>query len=265
MPGGCARPAGPPPRSPPSRRGRAGSRGRARITQMSVEMGAQRGTWAAGRSSHTGGAGGSNSTTGPARPGRPGRRDAPGAASTASPGRGRHTAPARAPGIPRGRPGAGEPGRCVARAAVPGRVGERLDRQHDLVVQVQVVPGSRDSDRASTAEASCGHRRAARRTAAGRPASAAGPGDQCPTSRSRCPGRCTAAPPTRTPAARPRRRPAPRRAGPPTRTGARRASDGPPAADRTGPSQRVTHGRTVRSRVHEATPGILPVTRPYGS
>src|ERR1019366_5686702 len=33
------------------------------------------------------------------------------------------------------------PGRGVARAGVPGRIGERLDRQHDLVVQVQVVPG----------------------------------------------------------------------------------------------------------------------------
>ena len=50
-------------------------------------------------------------------------------------------APARAAGIPRGRPGAGEPGRGVARAGVPGRVGERLDRQHDLVVQLQVVAG----------------------------------------------------------------------------------------------------------------------------
>ena len=49
-------------------------------------------------------------------------------------------APARAAGIPRGRPGTGEPRRGVTRAGVPGRVGERLHRQHDLVVQLQVVP-----------------------------------------------------------------------------------------------------------------------------
>ena len=137
--------------------------------------------------------------------------------------------------------GAGKPGRCVARLGVPGQVGERLYCRHDLVVQVQVVAG-RPGQLTGPAppRPAAATRRAARSTDAGRPASAAGIGGRRPTSRSQCPERCTAAPPTRTPAARPRRRPAPRRAAPPTRTGTRRASDGPPAADRTGPSQRVT-------------------------
>ena len=146
------------------------------------------------------------------------------------------------PPAPRAYPGSARRRRTRPRrntAGVPGRIGERLDRQHDLVVQVQVVsgqPGQRPGQHrrghpgrppGSTQNrcwpASIGSR--SRRSVSDQPIAV-----------SRAVHRSTADP---YPKARPRRRPAPRRAGPPTRTGARRASGAPPGSDRTGPSQRV--------------------------
>ena len=143
MPGGGARPAGPPRRSPRSRRGRGGPPG-----DPADHAGKRRDGRAARRRAPR---------AGPATPAAAADRTAPTGPGSAQGGQaaGCHLAqpaplhlpvegippPARAPPVPGGLPGAGEPGRGVARAGVPGRVGERLSRQHDLVVHLQVVAG----------------------------------------------------------------------------------------------------------------------------
>ena len=142
MPGGDARPARPPRRSPLSRRDRGGPRG-----HRADHAGRRPDGRAARRPAPR---------AGPATPaaeaertaptGRRGQRGQAAAAHLAQPAplglavEG-IPAPARPAGIPGGQPGAGEPGCGVAGPGVPGRVGERLDRQHDLAVQVEVVAG----------------------------------------------------------------------------------------------------------------------------
>ena len=142
MPGGGARPAGPPRRSPRSRRGRGGSPGHGADTESKRRDG--RAARRRGRAQVQ-----------PRRRRRRIEQRRRGRRAQGGQAAGCHLAqpaplhlpvegipaPARAPPVPGGQPGAGEPGRGVARAGVPGRVGERLYRQHDLVVQLQVVAG----------------------------------------------------------------------------------------------------------------------------